>query len=108
MKNLTCVFLIFLILPEVRSADLASALIDVNRFWAYETPALKAVSSQECDLDARKMIQLHLQLVHKHLASRDVSHLSAEFRENRKQSLEHLHYYAERGLFPQNITHHDA
>lgn len=105
MKNFILIILVFLTLTEARSADLASSLIDVNRFWAFESNALQNIGDQDCDLDASEMIQLHLKLVHQELASRDVSHLSAELRQNRKRSLEHLSYYAERGLFPQNLTH---
>jgi hypothetical protein len=99
MKNFIFLIISGLLIPSVRSADLGTSLIDVNRFWAYETHALNTVSSQHCDLDANEMIQLHLQLVHRELSSRDVSHLSSELRQNRSRSLEHLKYYAERASF---------
>ena len=105
MKNLILSFACALLLPGLYASDLGSSLIDVNRFWAYETNTLSAVSSQHCDFDAVEMIQLHLRLVHEELSSRDVSHLSEQLRENRRRSLENLEYYAERARFPQNLTH---
>lgn len=98
-------FLLTLVSVQLSAGDFSSALIDVNKFWAYETTALSMVNSQECNLGSNEMIQMHLRLVHDELLSRDISHLSSEQQINRLTSLQHLQYYAERGVFPQNLTH---
>lgn len=105
MKKSVFILLALLFLNATRAADLASALVDVNKFWAYETEALSKVSAQACNNDPGQLIQLHLQLVQRELSSRDVSHLTTREQEKRQESLEHLKIYAERGIFPENLTH---
>ena len=105
MKKSYLILLASFALQSLFASDLATSLIDVNRFWAYESQALQQVLDRECVPDQSNLIQLHLNLVHEELSSRDVSHLTEEQRMNRFRALGHLKYYAERGLFPKNLTH---
>lgn len=94
-----------LLFGSMRASDMSSQLIEVNKFWAYESTALSQYTNAHCELNATEMIQLHLNLVYRELSSRDISHLSSVEQERRRESLGHLQFYATRGLFPENLTH---
>lgn len=80
-------------------------LAEVNAQWLNNPDELQRVHQDFSRFSDNQMIQQHLLLVHDILASRSTAGLSAVQRQNRSESLQHLHEYAQRGIFPQNITH---
>ncbi len=50
-------------------------------------------------------VRQHFKRVERILRGRDVSHLSPELQQARHQHLDHLHTYAQRGIFPRNHEH---
>ncbi len=105
MKNFLFLLCLLVFASKLDASKLASALIEVNKYWAYETQALTKITAEDCAYDSYEMIQLHLRLVYDELSHREVSHLPEAQKKRRKESLEHLKYYADRALFPENFTH---
>lgn len=105
MKNIKLLLLILSLSTTAQAAGLITHLVDINDRWAYEQAAWARVPDEACHSSEGDLIQQHLLLVHEELKSRNVEELSSEEALNRKEGLENLLRYAERGLFPQNITH---
>lgn len=105
MKKLILLLAITITGLKAQAETVLGALVDINDRWAFETNAWANLADVPNSYSETELIQKHLFLVHQELKSRDVDHLSEIEKQNRTSSLEDLKEYAERGLFPQNITH---
>lgn len=68
-------------------------------------PIILFVPSVALANSENKLIQEHLQLVEEGLRLKDVSHLSLEQQQARKQNLDNLRQYWKTGTFPKNTKH---
>lgn len=105
MKKLIVLSVISICSLTANAESLLSGLVNINDRWAYEQMAWANLAETPNTYSETELIQKHLYLVYDELKSRDVKHLSETEKINRSASLENLKCYAERGLFPQNITH---
>lgn len=105
MKIVKLLFVTLAFSGAMRAEGLLKKLVDINDRWAYEQQSWKDVSGLSGDFSETELIQQHLFLVHAELSQRNVEFLSEEQKQNRATSLVHLYKYAERALFPNNITH---
>lgn len=106
MKTLKLLFAVLLMAfsAALSAKNLAEALVEVNVQWARYPGLLQRFSADEGNYSDQEIIQRHLLLVHDYLAARDASQWTREQQQNRREGLEHLLYYAERGIFPINQT----
>lgn len=105
MKIIKLLIVILAFSVSAQAEGLLEKLVNINDRWAYEQQTWNDVPNLEGHFSESELIQKHLFLVHQELSQRNVESLSAEQRQNRAASLVHLYQYAERGLFPNNITH---
>ncbi len=110
MKKLVTLLSLLLIgFSSLNAADnspsLYDELVDVNKEWLKQNDVDPALKSMTANYSNREMLRVHLQLVEKTLRKRDVSHLSPELQEARKNNLDNLNTYWKSGAFPVNTTH---
>ena len=111
MNRILFVFLFFTLSSNFlfgdKSLSVYHQLVQLNKYWdCFEVgdPILNEIKSFD---DWEDLIQLHLQLVEKHLRLKKVGHLSIEQQQKRLQGLDILNTYWQRKQFPQN-THHSG
>ncbi len=105
MKIIKLLFVTLAFGGVMRAEGLLEKLVDINDRWAYEQQSWTDVPNLNSNFSESELIQLHLYLVHAELSQRNVENLTLEQKQNRASSLVDLYKYAERGLFPNNITH---
>lgn len=110
-KNLLLPVFLFICSPVVATAgDFHTTLRDqlqaLNSFWKGKTMDA-AEAAGRTSMSEVELIQLHLCMVERELRNTSSSHLSSSQRAKRLQSLDVLHAYAARGLFPKNLYHKD-
>ncbi|MDZ7845471.1 MAG: T9SS type A sorting domain-containing protein [Owenweeksia sp.] len=105
IRTITLSVLFILALQASMASSLRQSLIDVNAQWAYRTVDLSTVMDEDCDYSSNEIIKEHLLRVHQLLSQKEVGHLSSAERKNRAASLEDLLRYAQRAVFPKNLTH---
>ena len=107
-KLLTLVLLIGIQHSLLKAGDKHAAILvqleSLNKFWKGKQLNGPVAISQTTFTEV-EIIQLHLRLVEAELRSRPQSHLSAEQRQLRSRSLDVLHAYQTRGVFPKNLYH---
>lgn len=105
MKIIKLLIVTFAFSGTMQAEGLLKKLVDINDRWAYEQQSWKNIPNVNSNLSEIELIQQHLYLVHAELSQRNVENLTVEQKQNRTSSLMDLYKYAERGLFPTNITH---
>jgi len=102
---LTTNFLIAQALKPSDSASLSQHLQEINKEWQHYGNHLTASANQLTFSADEERIQLHLQLVHQILSSKNTNHLNQTQRAKRSQHLAVLVEYTQKAIFPKNNLH---
>jgi hypothetical protein len=108
------IYIFLTIVTLITLTDLAMAvngptvqerLEDLNKYWIgtnFNEPILKERIPLTNDVS---LIQMHLSLVEKTLRNKNCSSLTTEQKQHRQMSLDILHDYWVKGIFPKNLYH---